>query len=565
MDPLLLSIISFGRANGPLNPIGSEAVEQLRFSVRDVENPPARLRKTHTGVSARLRKEIFGNQAARRRLDTMLQVVEAKMIEFSKAHIQAEHTVEGLRSLLPVCPTLLIGIMCEQGKHRSVAFAEELGRKITPRDGWTVSVEHRDLGVFLTNAENEDFDERTANTKALRRSKRQREQERKQGRSFAGEGFEDDTFGDEEMQPNMPQDKTERYRFLRDLLGASTVEIYNFQSYVSVRVSSHSHQAGLSTLQDFGIQVKHYCYKYLVAQTQEISKEAYIIYTVEIEPNIQSTTYQSHAPPPTMFYEPGKTDHNLPHDPFKACVIPRPIGWISTINPQSESNTQPTNSTNKGNSNDIDNSIGQANLAPFSQFNNLTFDPPYIMFSSNQTPSRQQKDTVRNIEATGVFCWQLATYALREAVNVTAEQVPYGVDEFERAGLEKEYSTVLATAVPMVKASPIKFECEYYTTLRLPGNPPMGSADVVVGKVVGIHIDEGVLTDDGKIDVTKTQPIARCGYYDYAVVKETFQMIVPGGTTDTLYGLEGNVRKHNAAREAGRRMGVSAEDEQGPP
>jgi flavin reductase (DIM6/NTAB) family NADH-FMN oxidoreductase RutF len=187
------------------------------------------------------------------------------------------------------------------------------------------------------------------------------------------------------------------------------------------------------------------------------------------------------------------------------------------------------------------------------------------MFSSNQTPSRQQKDTVRNVEATGVFCWQLATYALREAVNITAEQVPYGVDEFERAGLEKEYSTVLATAVPMVKASPVKFECEYYTTLRLPGNPPMGSADVVIGKVVGIHIDDGVLTGDGKIDVSKTQPIARCGYYDYAVVTETFQMIVPGGTTDTLYGLEGSVRKHKAAREAGRRMGVSAEDEQGPP
>ncbi|KIW65054.1 hypothetical protein PV04_07341 [Phialophora macrospora] len=264
-----------------------------------------------------------------------------------------------------------------------------------------------------------------------------------------------------------------------------------------------------------------------------------------------------------MFYEPGKTDHNLPHDPFKACVIPRPIGWISTINPPSDQPSQATHGDGDGDGNG--NATGKANLAPFSQFNNLTFDPPYIMFSSNQTPSRQQKDTVRNVEATGVFCWQLATYALREAVNITAEQVPYGVDEFERAGLEKEYSTVLATPVPMVKASPVKFECEYYTTLRLPGNPPMGSADVVIGKVVGIHIDDGVLTEDGKIDVSKTQPIARCGYYDYAVVTETFPMIVPGGPTDTLYGLEGSVRKHKAAREAGRRMGVSADDEQGPP
>ncbi len=189
------------------------------------------------------------------------------------------------------------------------------------------------------------------------------------------------------------------------------------------------------------------------------------------------------------------------------------------------------------------------------------------MFSSNLTPLRQQKDTVRNVEATGVFCWQLATYALREAVNISAEQVPYGVDEFERAGLEKTYSKVLSTPVPMVKASPVRFECEYYTTLRLPGNPPMGSADVVIGRVVGIHIDEGVLTEDGKIDVGKTEPIARCGYYDYAVVRETFEMMIPGSNKDTIYGMEGSVKMHKAAREkeAATRMGVSAEDGQGPP
>jgi flavin reductase (DIM6/NTAB) family NADH-FMN oxidoreductase RutF len=196
------------------------------------------------------------------------------------------------------------------------------------------------------------------------------------------------------------------------------------------------------------------------------------------------------------------------------------------------------------------------------------------MFASNQTPTRHQKDTVRNVEATGVFCWQLATYALREAVNISAEQVPYGTDEFERAGLEKQQSQTLTPAVPMVKASPVKFECQYYTTVRLPGNPPMGSADVVIGKVVAIHIDDAVLSKDGKIDVAITQPIARCGYYDYAVVRDTFQMVVPGGGL-TLDGLEGSVSKHKAAREkeegeaaereAGRKMGVSDRDGQGPP
>ncbi|KAH7402421.1 hypothetical protein BKA66DRAFT_507369 [Pyrenochaeta sp. MPI-SDFR-AT-0127] len=224
-----------------------------------------------------------------------------------------------------------------------------------------------------------------------------------------------------------------------------------------------------------------------------------------------------------MFYQPGIEDHGLPHDPFKACVIPRPIGWISTVSPS-----------------------GLANLAPYSQFNNLTFDPPYVMFSANQTPTSQQKDTVRNAEATGVFCWNLATYELREAVNVTSEQVEYGVDEFERAGLEKEDSRMSDVVtdkgkmkVPLVKKSPIKFECRHYTTLRLPGNPPMGAVDVVIGKVVGIHIDERVLTD-GKIDIKKTVPIARCGYYEYTVVREVFEMRIPGMDKATLAGLEGS-------------------------
>lgn len=97
--------------------------------------------------------------------------------------------------------------------------------------------------------------------------------------------------------------------------------------------------------------------------------------------------------------------------------------------------------------------------------------------------------------------------------------------------------------IPMVKKSPIKFECEYHSTLRLPGNPPMGSVDVVIGKVVGIHIDERVLTD-GKIDIKKTQPIARCGYYEYAVVREVFEMRIPGEDKALLAGLEGSSREN---------------------
>ena len=171
------------------------------------------------------------------------------------------------------------------------------------------------------------------------------------------------------------------------------------------------------------------------------------------------------------------------------------------------------------------------------------------MFAANQTPTAAQKDTTRNVEATGVFCWQLATYELREHVNGTAQQLEFEIDEFEHVGLEKENASlnfVITTQgekrpVPMVKRSPIKFECTHYSTIRLPGNPPMGAVDVVIGRVIGIHIDESVLTG-GKIDVRKTVPIARCGYYEYAAVSDVFEMRIPGADENMLSGLEGSIR-----------------------
>ncbi|KAL0935589.1 flavoprotein oxygenase [Colletotrichum truncatum] len=223
-----------------------------------------------------------------------------------------------------------------------------------------------------------------------------------------------------------------------------------------------------------------------------------------------------------MFYKPGVDDHGLPYDPFKqACVVPRAIGWISTVS-----------------------SKGDQNLAPYSQFTNVTFDPPMVMFSANQTLSAnpERKDTVENIEQTRVFCWQLCTYDLRESVNISAEAVGPEVDEFERAGLAKTWSTSLNTPVPMVADSPVRFECEYVQTVRLPGKPPLGTVDVVFGKVVGVHIDERILTN-GKIDVRKTNPIARLGYFEYAVVRDSFEMVVPGDKR-LLIGLEGNASRH---------------------
>ncbi|WYZ37705.1 hypothetical protein EsH8_II_001211 [Colletotrichum jinshuiense] len=165
-----------------------------------------------------------------------------------------------------------------------------------------------------------------------------------------------------------------------------------------------------------------------------------------------------------------------------------------------------------------------------------------VMFSANQTFSHDRKDTVNNIERTGSFCWQLATFPLRESVNISAEAISPEEDEFERAGLKKTWSKSLKIAVPMVAESPVRFECEYLHTVRLPGKPPMGTVDVIFGKVVGVHIDDNVLTD-GKIDVRKTNPIARLGYFEYGVINDSFEMVVPGDKR-MLIGLEGNAKNN---------------------
>jgi flavin reductase (DIM6/NTAB) family NADH-FMN oxidoreductase RutF len=228
-----------------------------------------------------------------------------------------------------------------------------------------------------------------------------------------------------------------------------------------------------------------------------------------------------------MFYEPGITPHGLPHDPFKSCVIPRPIGWISTVDAH-----------------------GRHNLAPFSQFQNVTFDPPIVMFSSNQNSQGVRKDSVRNAETTGEFVWNMATWAQREAVNISAEELPPEIDEFERAGLQKLPSRRVK---PMrVAGSPIQFECVYLNTVRFPGNGPMGSADVVFGRVVGVHIADEALTPEGLIDVLRIRPIARMGYYDYTTVDNVFQMVIPGNNRAVLAGLEGSPDKAQAALGGGQ-------------
>ena len=227
-----------------------------------------------------------------------------------------------------------------------------------------------------------------------------------------------------------------------------------------------------------------------------------------------------------MYYDPNRNDHGLPHNPFKSCVVPRPIGWISTIS-----------------------SDGVHNLAPYSQFQNLTFDPPYVMFAANQSTRGRRKDTVVNIEQTGEFVYNMATYDLREAVNRSAAEVPPEVDEFELAGVTKAPSVRVKPC--RVAESPVQFECLYHQTLRLPGNGPMGTVDVVIGRVILVHIKDDVIGPDGRLDVLRIRPLARLGYYDYTTVESVFEMVIPDGNEALLLGLEGAAGKSPATTSKG--------------
>ena len=193
-----------------------------------------------------------------------------------------------------------------------------------------------------------------------------------------------------------------------------------------------------------------------------------------------------------VFYTPENRDRDLlPHDPFKAFVAPRPIGWVSTVGPG-----------------------GEVNLAPYSYFNAVSDNPPTVMFSSDGP-----KDSATFAQATDEFVWNMVTYDLREAMNQTSATLPRGQNEFEFAGLEMAPSRLVAP--PRVAATPVAFECKVLHRVQLPRNI------VTFGEVVGVHVDERHIVD-GRFDTAGVRPIARCGYRgDYATVTELFEMIRP--------------------------------------
>lgn len=199
------------------------------------------------------------------------------------------------------------------------------------------------------------------------------------------------------------------------------------------------------------------------------------------------------------FYQPS-AGHGLPHDPFNALVAPRPIGWISSKSPD-----------------------GVLNLAPYSFFNAFNYLPPIVGFASIG-----YKDSVRNIEATGEFGWNLATRPLADAMNQSCAAVAPEVDEFELAGLTPEPSRIID--VPRVKETPVSFECRLSQVLRLTGADGAETDTwLVLGEVVGVHIARHLLKD-GVYDTAAAEPILRAGGpADYFTVNETtrFQMHRP--------------------------------------
>lgn len=199
-----------------------------------------------------------------------------------------------------------------------------------------------------------------------------------------------------------------------------------------------------------------------------------------------------------MFYEPDKRDRAvLPHDPFKAIVAPRPIGWITSISAKDE-----------------------VNLAPYSYFNGVNSRPNLVMFASEG-----RKDSVRNIAETGEFVCNLATWDLRAAMNLTSAPLPHGINEMERAGLAPAPSRLVKP--PRVAAAPCALECKLIKIVAMEtfdGQPL--DCHVVFGQVVGVHIDDRFIVD-GRLDTAAMKPIARCGYDQYAVVESLFSMTRP--------------------------------------
>ncbi len=195
-----------------------------------------------------------------------------------------------------------------------------------------------------------------------------------------------------------------------------------------------------------------------------------------------------------MFYEPKNNDHGLSKNPFNSLVIPRPIGWISTVDEN-----------------------GICNLAPYSFFNAVCYRPPTVMFAAGVGGNEDKlKDSARNAEQTGEFVCNMATWETRDQMNASSATLPPDSDEIALTGLTPIDSQLLSA--PRIAEAPVHLECRYLKTTEIPGWSEGDNYKVIFGEVVGIHIKDEFITEDGLLDVARMMPIARLGYNDYARV-----------------------------------------------
>lgn len=188
---------------------------------------------------------------------------------------------------------------------------------------------------------------------------------------------------------------------------------------------------------------------------------------------------------------------------FPSLVTPRPIGWISTVDAQ-----------------------GRANLAPYSFFNMASSTPPILMLSINAAPDREQKDTLANIRSQGEFVYNLSTVPLAQQMSDSSVTAPFGVDEFEMVGLAKAAS--LKVRPPRVALSPMAMECVVERIVDIePREAGETLTSVVLGRVVGLHIDDAYLDAKGRFNAAAARPLARLGGFQYAEMRETFEIARP--------------------------------------
>jgi flavin reductase (DIM6/NTAB) family NADH-FMN oxidoreductase RutF len=199
-----------------------------------------------------------------------------------------------------------------------------------------------------------------------------------------------------------------------------------------------------------------------------------------------------------MFYSTDRNDHGLPYNPFKACIIPRPIAWISSSN-----------------------AAGVVNIAPYSYFNAVSDIPPIIMFASAYKADGENKDSLRNILELEEFVVNLVPASAREVMNLSSTPLPYGVSEAQEFKINTTPSSLVKP--PRIAISPINLECRYLKTVSLEVEGKEASSQIILGHVIGVHIDDQLIVD-GKLDVERWQPLARLGYKDYTIIEKAFEM-----------------------------------------